>query len=284
MATDLSFLEERHDIDTPENVVFGYEVADIGGRFVGALIDTVVLVLLLLIVNYVMVVQLRFFPAAIEAAPETESESMMSWVAGAIVALYFLIQFTIIWGYYVFFEIVWNGQSPGKRVAGTRVVLSDGSPVSAAAVVIRNLVRVIDLLPFAYAVGLVTMFANRQARRLGDFAAGTLVVRSRQEVTLRSLQPEAASGLSEATVDWLTQDSGAQPWRSYPNLERLDDKDCKLVQEVLLRHEKGALDSAVLERLTEVLATKIDHESRPQREAARAFLLQLSAACRERQR
>lgn len=75
-----------------------------------------------------------------------------------------------------------DGRTPGKRVAGTQVVKVDGSPAGFSESAIRNLVRIVDFLPMAHAIGVVTMFFNRQAWRLGDFAVGTLVVKQRSEI------------------------------------------------------------------------------------------------------
>src|SRR5690606_12367836 len=91
------------------------------------------------------------------------------------------------WGYYLLFEWIWHGQTIGKRSARIRVVRADGAPVSFVPVAVRNLVRIIDFMPFGYGVGVITMFCNPQARRLGDFAAGTLVVKDEGELTIETL-------------------------------------------------------------------------------------------------
>jgi len=108
------------------------------------------------------------------------------------VAVYVLVTFAIFWGYYIVFEMAWNGQTPGKRWIGLRVIKVNGYPISLVDSTIRNLVRVVDFLPAYYGLGVIAMFANAQARRLGDFAAGTVVVKERKEVTLESLRPPAA--------------------------------------------------------------------------------------------
>jgi hypothetical protein len=82
----------------------------------------------------------------------------------------------VYWGYYAIFEIVWKGQTPGKRWAGIRVIKESGRAISPFEAIARNLMRVVDWLPSLYGVGVVTMLLNSQNRRLGDFVAGTLVV------------------------------------------------------------------------------------------------------------
>ncbi len=82
----------------------------------------------------------------------------------------------VYWGYGVIFEVLGDGMTPGKRMQGLRVVHADGTPISLPASVLRNLLLVVDLLPIGYALGVVTMMLNQRFQRLGDLAAGTLVV------------------------------------------------------------------------------------------------------------
>ncbi len=164
-------MEERLDIDTPEGVIFGYQVAGIGSRFMAALADTIILICLLMTFSCALSVMLGSL------------SGLESWVQ----AMPVLFSFVLIWGYYIFFELAWNGQSPGKRQIGLRVIRTDGTPITLVDSLIRNLVRIVDFMPFFYAVGLVTMFSSLQARRLGDYAAGTLVVKERHDITLKSL-------------------------------------------------------------------------------------------------
>ncbi|MCA9826538.1 MAG: RDD family protein [Dehalococcoidia bacterium] len=78
--------------------------------------------------------------------------------------------------YYSVTEVAMDGQTPGKRVAGLRVVASSGDRVSGRQVALRTLLRAIDILPVLYLVGVVFLLASRGERRLGDFVAGTKVV------------------------------------------------------------------------------------------------------------
>ncbi len=85
--------------------------------------------------------------------------------------------FLLQWGYYLLFELVWNGQTPGKRLIGIRVIRENGYPIRAWDAVVRNIVRIIDGPPYMAMVGLLVMLLNRRSKRLGDFAAGTIVIR-----------------------------------------------------------------------------------------------------------
>ena len=83
-------------------------------------------------------------------------------------------------GYFIFFELLMRGQTPGKKSMKIRVIRDDGTPVTANEVLIRNILRIVDFLPFGYALGAVVMFPNPLAKRLGDLAAGTIVVKEGQ--------------------------------------------------------------------------------------------------------
>ena len=114
------------------------------------------------------------------------------------------IAFAVYWGYFAFFEIIWKGQTPGKRVAGIRVIKESGRPINAYEAIGRNLMRAVDVMPGIYGVGLVCMMLNKQSRRLGDFVAGTVVVHEKgsEEVrpTWNTSTASIAAGSSMAHV------------------------------------------------------------------------------------
>ena len=191
-------LREEYTIDTPENVTFGYSIAGIGSRFIGALVDTALLVLALLLLNIAISLLLAWLADSAPPQP-IDAEPTPDWIGGLLIAVYALINFGIIWGYYLAFELLWNGQTPGKRLANIQVVRASGAPAEFAEVAIRNVVRIVDFLPFAYAIGFVVMFSNRRSRRLGDFAANTLVIKRQDSVKLSDLgagTPASAGKLS----------------------------------------------------------------------------------------
>ncbi|HEX2995458.1 MAG TPA: RDD family protein, partial [Anaerolineales bacterium] len=121
--------EETLDIQTPENVAFGYQVAGIGSRFLASLLDTLLIGLLQIIVVVVATLIIN--------ALEDVTAALSTW----IIAIFSLILAIFYWGYYVFFEMLWNGQSPGKRWVGLRVIRTDGTPITLSEALIRNLVR-----------------------------------------------------------------------------------------------------------------------------------------------
>ncbi|MGD8585015.1 MAG: RDD family protein [Chloroflexota bacterium] len=207
------------NIDTPENVVFDYEVSGIGSRFLAAMIDSTLIVIGMVIVNFtgLLLTTLLGF-------------GEMTVGPSVILAILGLFSFLVFWGYYIFFEIVWNGQSPGKRWLRLRVLRIDGTPIGAREAAIRNLVRIVDFLPVFYGVGLVAMFANRRDRRLGDFAAGTLVVHEESAVTLADLEI-AAGELRRTGQDWGDETEAVL----LLPVEKLSGEDLQLVEDYLQR-------------------------------------------------
>jgi uncharacterized membrane protein SpoIIM required for sporulation/uncharacterized RDD family membrane protein YckC len=157
-------LEQLVAIETPEQVVLSYTIAGIGSRSAAAILDTVLIATAILIVSMGRM-------------------TFMGHLAGAsrwALAILVLASFAIVWGYFVLFEGLWDGQTPGKRQFGLRVVRDGGYSVGFAASAVRNLVRVIDMQPgFLYAVGMVSAVFSSTGKRLGDYAAGTMVVQER---------------------------------------------------------------------------------------------------------
>jgi uncharacterized RDD family membrane protein YckC len=100
-----------------------------------------------------------------------------SSLALIILGIGILLNFALFFGYFIFFEAVWRGQTPGKRLLGLRVTRIGGTRIGAGEAAIRNLLRVADGLPIFYGVGMLSIAVSRRRQRLGDFAAGTIVVR-----------------------------------------------------------------------------------------------------------
>jgi uncharacterized RDD family membrane protein YckC len=116
---------------------------------------------------------------------------VLARVRGVGTALFFVLYFLVEWFYPVLFELLPGSATPGKRVLGLKVVMDSGLPVTPAASLLRNLLRTVDFLPVAYGFGLLSMLLRADFKRLGDLAAGTLVVHVAQ-VTLHAALPEAA--------------------------------------------------------------------------------------------
>lgn len=116
------------------------------------------------------------------------------------VGLLAVVAFVMEWWYPVLFETLNRGQTPGKRLLGLRVLHDNGTPVAGTASVVRNLLRAVDFLPLFYGLGLVSVLIDRDFRRLGDLAAGTIVVHNEEAKQPRPL-PGADAALPPVTLN-----------------------------------------------------------------------------------
>jgi uncharacterized RDD family membrane protein YckC len=226
-------------IDTPENVTFDYDVAGIGSRFLAASVDTLLIGL----------VQVILFGALFLLLANSDNSSADALGGTWLVALLGILSFIFLWGYYIGFELFWNGQSPGKRWFGLRVIRVDGTPITLSESVIRNLVRLIDLLPMAYGVGVVTMFINRNSRRVGDLAAGTVVVYDRKETGLGDLAP-VNPGV------WGGANSQVELPDGFP-VEKLTRHELDVIEEFLLRRDDLPNRQELARHLLEALVGRL---------------------------
>lgn len=177
-------MDEEFTISTPEQVAFHYETAGIGSRVVAALLDHLIIGLALLVI-YCAASALSLVAIFQGLSSSDEAGQAGAWL---VIGLLILVTFLIIWGYFVLFEIAWKGRTPGKRAGRLRVIKRSGQPIGAGEAIIRNLVRLVDFMPGFYGVGLIAMFIDHDARRLGDLAAGTIVVREGEQVRLSDVQ------------------------------------------------------------------------------------------------
>jgi len=164
--------DERLKIDTPEQVALELSVAGIGSRFLAVAVDTVLQVAL----TMTAVVGLSIVPARVSGLASVA----LIGPAAAILAV-----FCVYWSYFAFFEAVWSGRTPGKRLAGIRVIKESGRPINTYEAIARNILRAVDFLPAMYGLGVVVMMFNRSSRRIGDYVAGTVVVHDRRTEDLR---------------------------------------------------------------------------------------------------
>jgi uncharacterized RDD family membrane protein YckC len=161
-------IEDRLRIETPEGVDLEVTLAGLGSRtgaaFVDGLIITATLVVLLIAISI------------LGGLADQSSDDLYFLIVG----IGALASFVLLIGYYLVFESLNGGRTPGKAAFGIRVIKVDGRPLGFGAVAIRNLVRLVDFLPAFYAVGLIAMVSNKRNQRLGDMAAGTVVIRDRK--------------------------------------------------------------------------------------------------------
>ena len=220
------------DVETPELVILTYTVAGVGSRSLAALVDYLLCILLLTGISWLFA-WLRIGTKVVGASPSS------AWAA----AIFVIIAFSILWGYYVLFEALADGQTPGKRLLRLRVVRDGGFSITFGASAVRNLVRIIDLQPFfLYFVGLVSIAVSKTGKRLGDFAAGTIVVREGFEppAQLEGMGDSAAAGTGIAAPQAALTDE------EFVVLERFIDR-------------RASLPATRRQALAEQLATRLGH-------------------------
>jgi uncharacterized RDD family membrane protein YckC len=171
----------EYSVLTPERVSLQYDIAGIGSRGAAALIDTCIQAAAL----FLLLIALS--ATALLGAALNLDQNAGPGTGIFFVAVYLLGAFLVTAGYFILFEILWSGQTPGKRALGVRVIRENGYPIRPVDAVVRNLVRIVDWLPATYGVGCVAMLLNRRSKRLGDFAAGTIVVREGARSTVAGL-------------------------------------------------------------------------------------------------
>ena len=162
--------EETLIIETPERVPLHFALASIGNRFLACAFDHALqtLFIVALYIIFTLVGNLLDF-GGLKNAPK--------WALALLIILGF-----IIWSsYFVIFEWLWNGQTPGKRWLKLRVIREDGRPITFWEAAVRNLLRIFDIMPFPfYSIGLISVFVSTRDQRVGDLVAGSVVVRERE--------------------------------------------------------------------------------------------------------
>jgi len=176
----------RLEVETPDHVVLRYDLAGAGNRGFAAVLDFVIASVIAFTANVILTWAGAYSQANIA-------------IFGGLTLIVTLV---LIWAYFILLEWLWNGQTIGKRVHRLRVINEDGSPARFTAVLIRNLMRLVDFLPALYGLGVLVIVLSPKSQRLGDLAAGTYVVRApRPQVdwfSLRTVTPLGA-GLTAET-------------------------------------------------------------------------------------
>lgn len=235
-------------IRTPENVAFEFELASVGTRAVAWLIDVVVMAALI------------YFAVLVATTVAALSEGL-----GA--ALLFVFVFLVQWWYGAILEWRWGGRTIGKRVVGLRVLGEDGLALTFPQAVIRNLVRVADLLPILYLVGGISVLVDRRARRLGDLAAGTIVVRER-----RAPRPAQILAAAERHNSFLA-DPGV---RAAARRVSAPERDAMIALGLRRDRLPMAVRSELFERMAEHLGRRLGL-ARPSHLTPEKFVLALTA-------
>jgi len=165
---------DKLTIDTPEQTALDFAIAGVGSRFLALAVDT----LIQIAVGFVVL----FGGSVAMGATAAFAPKAGLWGVAILILFFFLLYF----GYFAFFEIIWNGQTPGKRKAGIRVIKDSGRPLTPAESIARNLMRIVDWLPSLYAIGMASALLNKENKRLGDLVAGSIVIREAALSDLKS--------------------------------------------------------------------------------------------------
>ncbi len=160
-------------IRTPEQIELSYDLAGAGSRFYALVIDTILqssafLCIWLTLSLIESLLSLKFLKSITTIA---ESSLSLSTLILGVLGGFIMI------GYYLFFETLWNGQTPGKKVAGLKVIKDNGSSITIFDATVRNFLRTVDFLPSGYILGALVILLHRKRKRIGDWAAGTMVIK-----------------------------------------------------------------------------------------------------------
>ena len=170
---------DKLTIDTPEQIGLDFALATLGSRFLALLFDTALQGLAIALIVVLGI--------ALRVTLEWLGPGFFVWLAAGML----LAGFVVYYGYFLFFEIRWSGQTPGKRLVGIRTMQASGRPLTVQGAVLRNLLRIADQLPGFYAVGIISIFVTERSQRLGDLAADTVVIHERTASASRFGGPTA---------------------------------------------------------------------------------------------
>lgn len=229
MSRHIIETEETLIIETPERVPLEFALASIGNRFLAVAIDHFIQYLSIFLIAW-MAISLGNLggPSGI-GDPEHFFSEMPKWTLAVMIVGIFVIFAS----YFILFEWLWNGQTPGKRLLKLRVIREDGRPLTLWEAIARNLLRIADAIPGfvfpVYSVGLITIFLSSRDQRLGDVFAGTVVIRERTDEA-----PSFADTFSNPVSD--TAFSRVQkPVNTDANINSLNEREVEVVESFLRR-------------------------------------------------
>ena len=262
--------DERMAVRTPEHVELRFLLAGPGNRFLALLLDLFLQWLLFVgILLGVWGLMWLMDLSMTDLIGKGTEKNFGLWVLAGVFLAFFFVQ----WGYFTFFETVWAGQTPGKRRQRIRVIRENGRPIGFAEAAIRNLLRsVLDSQPYPmHAVGFVVAMLNARFKRLGDFAAGTVVI-----VERRQSVPKTGARLRAPTESVLPN--------SRPRVRQLTQEEVMTLQAYLRRRDE--LDPKVRSAMAQKVATSLMQRlniRQPVDMSYDAFLVWLDQAVRSSQ-
>lgn len=222
-------VDTRVVVETPEGADFQFVIAGAGPRAMAWFIDRLIQFGIIAIISILAMFLLPFGEAGAGLG--------MGWIL--------ISSFVLDWFYFALFEGYWNGQTPGKRSNGLRVVRTNGTPIDPISAIGRNFLRAADMLPFFYTIGMISMLMTRRLQRLGDLVFDTMVIDERREWISR------AGGLT-ANIEALARSECPRrfsvPERTLAVIERLFESD-RIISEARREEIARPLSQALRERL-----------------------------------
>ncbi|UCC94420.1 MAG: RDD family protein [Candidatus Omnitrophota bacterium] len=270
---DVPRREPKLTIQTPEQIEFEYELAGLGSRFLAFLFDSLVRSFLsLLFLSLVFVLGTlfgdKFFSFVKKiGGSSTQEGTFFVW----LFAILGIVLYILNTGYYIFFETVWNGQSPGKRLLDLRVIREGGYPIGFYEAMIRNLLRIVDGIPGNHLVGALCVFFSPKDKRIGDYVAGTIVVKEKSAKI-----PEQIFQTSQTLKESATLES------IIPHLAKVKHQEYNMIVEFLERREE--MDSSHRDHMTMVLSDSLTKKLQcpiPENMTAEEFLTRFAEAYRK---
>jgi len=229
MSLHIIETEETLIIETPERVPLEFALASIGNRFLAVAIDHFIQYLSIFLIAWFVITVGNVGGSAGGNSPEQFFSEMPKWTLAILIIGVFLIFAS----YFILFEWLWNGQTPGKHLLKLRVIREDGRPLTLWEAIARNLLRICDAVPGfvlpVYSVGLIVIFLSDRDQRLGDIFAGTVVIRERTDEA-----PTFADTFSNPVSD--TAFSRVQkPVSTNANVSNLNESEIEVVESFLRR-------------------------------------------------
>ena len=281
--------EDDISIVSSENVGLAVETAGLGSRFGALMLDSLLQALFIGLVFWTTLEVWQYLP---------KNADWVKWLESASSAFLILLLSTVLLGYNFLFEWLWDGQTPGKRWLGLRVMQSDGMLAGTWPIFVRNMLRAVDFLPSFYGLGALVALINPHNRRIGDLVAGTVVARERHDATrskILDINEAAEAFLSSFDATKLSAPSqaaiaAASVAASFSNgtssvpqtggnggtpvpLWLLTDEDRELLHQYVQRRDKlrGDARSRLAQSLSARLSTRLGY-STPSRAESEAFL------------
>ena len=229
MSRHIIETEETLIIETPERVQLEFALASIGNRFLAVAIDHFIQYLSIFLIAWMAISLGNLGGPSGVGDPEHFFSEMPKWTLALLIVGLFLI----FAAYFILFEWLWNGQTPGKRLLKLRVIREDGRPLTLWEAIARNLLRICDAIPGfvfpVYSVGLIAIFLSSRDQRLGDVFAGTVVIRERIDEA-----PSFSETFSNPVSD--TAFSRVQkPVHTDANVSALNEQEIEVVESFLRR-------------------------------------------------